>query len=53
LKFIEVEVIGNDYINNQRRADANGQSGDVDEGKYFIFPKMAGCGFEAIYQHFS
>jgi len=39
--FVKTEIILNDQEDDQRCTNANGQSGNIDEGEKFMFPDIA------------
>jgi hypothetical protein len=41
VKGVDAEVVLHDQVNNQRRADADGEAREGNEAKYFMPPKVA------------
>jgi len=51
LKFFIAEFVMDDQVNDQGGADANGQTGKVDQGKYPVSPEISKRDEEIILDH--
>ena len=51
LKFFIAEFVVDDQVNDQGGADPNGKTGNIDQGKDLVSPKISKRNKEVIFDH--